>query len=82
VPPWLLLLLLLSLAIALAYQLVRRSSGRRVIAYWLVVFVALLAFEAGTESLGISLTRFGDLRLLPDMAGGALAVGIMWFLRV
>lgn len=82
VPPWLVLLLLVSLALALGYQLASRRYGWRVLGYWIIIFAALVAFEAGAEALGWNMTRFGDLRILPDAAGALLALLVLWFLGV
>jgi hypothetical protein len=80
VPPWLVFLLLISLTLALLYQLFTGRFGWRVIAYWAVLFVAAAAAEAGAESAGLQLTRFGELRLLPDLGGAVAALGVFWFL--
>lgn len=81
-PPWLLLLLMLSLTSAFAYQLATRRFGWRVIGYWLVLFVVVMACEALAESANINITRFGELRLLPDLLGIALVMGGMRLIRV
>ncbi len=82
VPPWLVFLLLVSLTLALIYQIISRRYGWRLILYWLLTFVALMAFEALAESLGWDVTRFGDLRLAPDVAGGVLVLTALWFLGI
>lgn len=82
VPPWLLLLLLFSLAVSLAYQLVTNRYGWRILGYWAVLFLAALGAEALAESLGWNVTRYGDLRVLPDLAGMAIFIGIFWFLHI
>lgn len=81
-PPWLLFLLLLALTLALAYQLASRRYGWRVLAYWLFIFIGLAGFEALSESAGFNMTRFGDLRLLPDLAGAGATLSVLWFLGV
>ncbi len=81
-PPWLVLLLVVSLALAFGYQLATHRYGWRVLAYWLVTFGALAGFEALAEAAGWNVTRLGDLRLAPDLAGGALAVAALWFLGI
>ena len=81
-PPWLVLLLLVSLAVALVYQLATRRFGWRILAYWLAVFLGALGAELLAEAAGIELLRVGDLRLLPDMLGALLVTGTLWFLGV
>ena len=81
-PPWLLLALLLALIIALVYQLASRRYGWRVVLYWIVIAAGMLGAEALAESVGWNITRFGDLRLLPDFAGAAMILGVFWFLGV
>jgi uncharacterized membrane protein YccC len=82
VPPWLLLALLIALVVALLYQLATKRYGWRVVLYWVVIALAMLLAEAGAEALGWNFTRFGDLRLLPDLVGAALVVVLLWFLGV
>jgi hypothetical protein len=79
-PPWLLLALVASLALALAYQLASQRFGWRIVAYWSLILVGLLAAEVVSELLDWNLTRFGDLRVLPDLVGAALMVFVLWFL--
>lgn len=81
-PAWLFLALLLSLVLALAYQLAVRRFGWRVLAYWAVIFGALLAGELLAEYLGWNVTRVGDLRLAPAVASAVLMVGVLWFAGV
>ena len=81
-PPWLLLVLLLAFIIALLYQIASRRYGWRLVAYWVLVTTGMLAAEALAESLGWSFTRFGDLRLLPDLLGAMLVLAVFWFLGV
>jgi uncharacterized membrane-anchored protein len=81
-PPWLLLALLLALIIALLYQLASRRYGWRVVVYWVAIAAGMLVAEAIAESLGWNVTRFGDLRLLPDFAGAAMILAAFWFLGV
>jgi hypothetical protein len=80
VPPWLVFLLLVSLTLALLYQAATRRFGWRIVVYWLLVFAAAAAAEAGAESVGLDVTRFGDLRLLPDLGGAVAVLGSLWFL--
>lgn len=82
VPPWLILLVLEAITLALAYQLFSRRFGWRGVAYGIFIFVGLAGFEALAESAGINVTRFGDLRVLPDLAGGGLTVSVLWFLGI
>ncbi len=82
VPPWLVLLMATALPIAFAYQLVSRRYGWRVIAYWAFIFCLLVGGEAAAESLGWDITRVGNLRMLPDLSGGAIAVAVLWFLGI
>ena len=81
-PPWLLLALLIALVIALVYQLVTRRYGWRLLLYWLLVAGGMLVAEALAELLGLNITRFGDLRLLPDLVGAALVILVFWFIGV
>lgn len=81
-PAWLLLVILISLTAALAYQIGTRRFGWRVVGYAAVILAAVLAAEAGAEAAGWSITRVGDLRLLPDLAAALVAVGVLWFLGI
>jgi hypothetical protein len=81
-PPWLILLLLVALAIALIYQLASRRYGWRVLGYWIFVSLGVLGFEALAESMGWNLARMGDVRLAPDVLGGVLAAALLWVLRI
>jgi len=82
VPPWLLLAALLALTIALVYQIASRRFGWRVILYAVVLLAAMLGAEALGESLGWTVTRVGDLRLLPDLVAALLVVVLLWFLGI
>lgn len=79
VPPWLVLAALISLAAALLYQIGTRRYGWRVLAYWLLALCGLLVGETAAESLGLNITRLGDLRLLPDLLGVGLVIAFLWF---
>jgi uncharacterized membrane protein YeaQ/YmgE (transglycosylase-associated protein family) len=79
-PPWLVFAAVLALALAALYQLATRRYGWRVVAYWVVILVGILGAEALAESLGWSITRFGDLRLLPDLVGALVILVLLWFL--
>ena len=79
-PPWLFLALLLSLIVALLYQLATRRFGWRVVLYWIIILAGLLGAEALAETWGWDFTRLGELRLLPDMLGAMLMVVLLWFL--
>ncbi len=78
-PPWLVLALALSLALACLYQLASRRFGWRILLYWAVVLASVLGAEALAETLGWSFTRLGDLRLLPDVVAGLLVAAALWF---
>jgi hypothetical protein len=80
-PPWLALCLVVNLALALAYQVVTRRFGWRVLLYWTAITAGFLAIELGQESMGWNITRYGDLRLAPDLVGAGLVVGVLWFFR-
>jgi hypothetical protein len=80
VPPWLVLSLVLSLTLALLYQIFSRRYGWRVLFYWAAVFVGFLGGEIIGEQAGISLLRVGDLRLLADFAGAFVVIAGLWFL--
>ena len=79
-PPWLVFLLLVSLTLALLYQVFSRRFGWRVLIYWALIFLAAAAAEAAAESAGWQVTRFGDLRLVPDLGGAGAVMGALWFL--
>jgi hypothetical protein len=81
-PPWLVFSIALALALAALYQLLTRRYGWRVVAYWVMILVGILAAEVGAEVLGWNITRFGDLRLLPDLIGASIVLAILWFLGV
>ncbi|MGH2449534.1 MAG: hypothetical protein ACRDFS_13155, partial [Chloroflexota bacterium] len=74
-PAWLVLALLISLIVAVGYQLTTRHFGRRVVLYWALILAGFILAEALAETWGWDVTRFGDLRLAPDLAGAALVVG-------
>ena len=81
-PPWLVFAVALALALAALYQLVTRRFGWRVVGYWIAVLMGILLAEAIAETLGWDVTRFGDLRLLPDLVGAALVMAALWFLGI
>jgi hypothetical protein len=81
-PPWLVALLVVSLTIAFMYQLVSGRYGWRVLAYWLLILAGLIGAEVAAEANAWSVTRLGDMRVLPDLAGGLLVVAGLWFLRI
>jgi hypothetical protein len=81
-PPWLVALLVASLTLALIYQLVTRRYGWRVLAYWLLILAGVIGAEAVAEAISWNVTRLGDLRVLPDLAGGLAVVAILWVLGV
>lgn len=81
-PPWLVLAIVGALTIALIYQLLSRRFGWRILGYWLIVFVGVLGAEALAEVLGWNMTRVGDLRLAPDLAGALLVIAALWFLGI
>jgi 4-hydroxybenzoate polyprenyltransferase len=81
-PPWLLLLLVVALVLAIAYQIAVRRFGWRVVLYWSVLFMALLIGEAAAESFGWNISRLGDLRVIPDVVAAAIALAGLWFLGV
>jgi len=82
VPAWLLFAMVLALTIALAFQLLTRRFGWRIVLYWVVILAGLLGGEAGAESVGFNLVRVGDLRLGPDLLAAGLAASALWILRV
>jgi hypothetical protein len=82
IPPWLLLSLVFSLAIALLYQIASKRYGWRILAYWAAILVGFVGAEVLAEGAGITLLRIGDLRLLPDLLGASVVVAILWFLGV
>jgi hypothetical protein len=81
-PPWLVFALALALALAALYQLATRRYGWRVIAYWCVILAGIIGAEVIAEALGWNFTRFGDLRLLPDLIGAIAVIAALWFLGV
>jgi hypothetical protein len=81
-PPWLLLVLLVAFILALIYQIASRRYGWRLLLYWVLITTGMLAAEALAEYLGWSFTRYGDLRLLPDLLGAILVLTAFWFLGV
>jgi hypothetical protein len=80
VPPWLILALLVALSIALLYQIASGRYGWRVLFYWGVILVGILGAEVVAESAGMNVTRFGDLRLAPDLSGALLMVLALRFI--
>jgi hypothetical protein len=81
-PPWLLLALLVSFSVALLYQLVTRRFGWRLITYWVLILAGLIAAEALAETAGWNISRFGELRVIPDAVGVALVLLVLWFLGI
>jgi hypothetical protein len=81
-PPWLLLALLVALAFAFAYQLTTQRFGWRALAYWAIFFLAFLSGEVAAETLGWNLTRFGDLRLVPDLFAVFAVGAVLGYLRL
>lgn len=72
--------LLLSLTAALVYQLASRRFGWRILLYWFIALAGLIGAEALAESIGWNVSRVGDLRLLPDLAGAGSLLMTLWFL--
>ncbi|GAC1320745.1 MAG: hypothetical protein NVS2B16_23930 [Chloroflexota bacterium] len=81
-PPWLVLAALFSLIVALIYQLVTRRFGWRVLFYWVVTLFGLLVAEAAAEAVGFEMTRYGDLRILPDTVGALGSIAVLWSLKL
>jgi hypothetical protein len=81
-PPWLVFAVVLALGLAALYQLASRRYGWRMLAYWLLILLGIIVAEVAAESLGWNVTRFGDLRLLPDIAGAIVVLLALWFLGV
>jgi hypothetical protein len=81
-PPWLVFAIVVALALAAVYQLATRRFGWRVVAYWILILFGILAAESAAEALGWNITRFGDLRLLPDLLGALIVLLALWFLGV
>lgn len=81
-PPWLVALLLVSLALSFVYQLASHHYGWRVLAYWLLILAGVVGGEVAAEAASWDLTRLGDLRILPDLTGGVLIMAVLWILGV
>jgi hypothetical protein len=81
-PPWLALALAVTLALSALYQLLTQHYGWRILVYWLMVFAGFFAAELLAESVGWNITRLGDLRLLPDLAGAATIMAGMRILKI
>lgn len=81
-PAWLVLALIITLVLALAFQLATRRFGWRVVGYWLVVFFGFIGGEILAESAGLNWLRVGDLRLLPDILGAAVALALLWWIGI
>jgi hypothetical protein len=81
-PPWLFLVFLLALLAALGYHIVRVSSLRRVPLYWIVITAAMLGCEAIADSRHLAVVRLGDLALIPDILGLAVALAILRLARL
>jgi hypothetical protein len=81
-PAWLVLLAVSSLALSLTYQLAVRRFGWRVLIYWAVILLGILAAEGLVEYLGWNGTRLGDVRLGADVAGAVLTLGMLRALRL
>lgn len=81
-PPWLALALLIALTLALMYQIGSRRFGLRLVAYWTAILAGLLVAEVLADSLGWNVTRLGDLRVAPDLAGAAMVMVSLWYLGI
>lgn len=81
-PPWLLLLAVFALTLAFTYQLFRRRSERFVLLYWIIILAFSIAGEVLAERAGSNMTRFGDLRLLPDIVFAGAGMGFLRVLRL
>ncbi|HZT96141.1 MAG TPA: hypothetical protein VFB34_04815 [Chloroflexota bacterium] len=81
-PAWLYLAVLVSLLVAVVYQILRASSLRRVPLYWLVLLAGLLAAEGAAEAAHLRTPHLGELQLIPDLAGVALAAGLLRLARL
>jgi len=81
-PAWLVLALVITLILALAFQLATRRYGWRVLGYWLAIFLGFIGGEVLAESAGWSLLRIGDLRLIADLFGAALVILLLWRIRI
>jgi len=81
-PPWLFIALLVSLLGALGYQIIRVRSLRRVPFYWIVIFAGFILAEAGAESANLHTPQVGELQVIPDLAGIAVAVAVLRLSRL
>lgn len=82
VPPWLFLALLISLLAALGYQILLVRSIRMVPVYWAVALAAFLLAEASADAVNLHSPHLGELQIIPDLAGVALALGALRLARV
>ena len=77
-PAWLVFSLGAALAVALMYQIGSRRFGWRILVYWAAALIGFWGAEVLAESLGVTVSRFGDLRLGPDVAGAGVALLVLW----
>jgi hypothetical protein len=81
-PAWLYLSLLVSLLASLGYQIVRARSLSRVPLYWVVILAGFLAAEGAAESIHVHSLQLGELQIIPDLIGIAVAVTLLRLARL
>jgi hypothetical protein len=81
-PPWLFLAILVSLLVALGYQIILVRSLKRVPIYWAVVLAGFLVAEAGAESVRLNSPYLGELQVIPDLIGIAFGLLILRIARL
>ena len=81
-PPWLLVVMLSSLLAALGYQILRSRPLKRVPFYWLFIVVLTVLAEVLADTSGLDSPRLGELQLFPDFLAGAIAMAILFAVRL
>lgn len=81
-PPWLYIALLVSLLAALGYQIILTRSLNRVPMYWFLTLACFLIAEAAVESAHLHTPQIGELQVIPDLLGVAIALGALRLARL
>jgi hypothetical protein len=81
-PPWLFLALLVSLLAALGYQILCIRSLRRLPLYWAICLAGFLLGEALADASTLHTPHLGEIQVIPDLLGVAIAVALLRVLRL
>ncbi len=81
-PPWLLVALLISLLAGVGFQILLARPIRRVPIYWAVSFAGFLLGEAAADGANLQTPRLGELQIILDLIGVAVAIGALRLARL